>query len=131
MHGTTRGFAPALYLENARRHCAELPEAILKALKGEEVVGITELDPERGADEGFGWISLCYVVEPERRRLLGVQLIGHAVSVFRRMGRRSIRLHVFEENHGAIAFYEEYGFRVIGSSEGVFGPLLLMEKSLL
>ena len=65
-----------------------------------------------------------------RRSQLGVQLIGHAVSVFRRLGRKHIRLSVFEENTGAIRFYEEYGFRKIGETEGVFGTLNIMEKDI-
>ena len=130
VHGTERGFSPEPYLENAKRHHALLPDAILKAIKDGAVVGLTELDPARGKSEGYGWISLCFVEEPERRSLLGVQLLGHAVSTFRRLGRRSIRLHVFEGNAGAIAFYSEYGFREIGRADGVLGPLLLMEKDI-
>ena len=33
-------------------------------------------------------------------------------------------------NAGAIAFYEEYGFRVVGETEGVSSRLLVMEKEL-
>ena len=61
---------------------------------------------------------------------LGVQLIGHAVSVFRALGRRAVRLHVFSGNTGALRFYEEYGFRRIGEAAGANGTLYLMEKEL-
>ena len=61
---------------------------------------------------------------------IGAQLIGHAVSVFRRMGRRAVRLSVFEGNEGAIRFYEEFGFRAVGETEGVSSRLLVMEKEL-
>lgn len=130
VHGTMSGFYPEAYLDSAKQHFAQFPESILKAIKNDQVIGVTELDTQRGKEQGHGWISLCYVVEPERRRLLGVQLIGHAVSVFRKMGRQTIRLNVYEGNEGAIAFYQEYGFQVIGRSEGVLGPLLLMEKDI-
>lgn len=130
VHGTLDGFAPELYLMSAKRRWRQSPQSILKALKGSCVVGMTELDTARGAGEGFGWISLCYVVAEERRRMLGVQLLGHAVSVYRAMGRSAIRLNVFEGNSSAIAFYEEYGFKPIGTDSGVFGPLLLMEKDI-
>ena len=84
----------------------------------------------RGAEIGCGWICLCYIEAPYRRRQLGVQLIGHAVSVFRRLGRRAIRLSVFEGNADAIKFYEEYGFRAVGETEGVSGKLYIMEKEI-
>ena len=61
---------------------------------------------------------------------LGAQLIGHAVSLFRRLGRRGVRLSVFEGNADAIAFYSEYGFRTVGETEGVSSRLLVMEKEL-
>lgn len=130
VHGSLEGFDGEIYLAAARRHFAACPEAILKAIKNDEVIGVTELDPKRGEAEGCGWISLCYVVESERRHLLGVQLIGHAVSVFRRMGRRKLRLCVYEGNAGAIAFYEEADFTVVGEMPGVCGRLLIMEKDL-
>ena len=130
VHGTLEGFDAQLCLENARRHFASNPQAIVKAIKNGRVIGVTELDTERGRDEGIGWISLCYILPDERRRLMGVQLLGHAVSLYRALGRRALRLSVYEGNTGAIAFYKEYDFRQVGSTEGALGPLLLMEKDL-
>ena len=68
--------------------------------------------------------------EAARRNLLGIQLIGHAVSVFRRMGRRAIRLSVYEGNAPALRFYEAAEFRPVGRTEGVSGDLIVMEKEL-
>ena len=130
VHGSLAGFEPEPYLEGAKRHFEADPESVVVMRSGDTVVGITELDTRRGEAEGYGWICLCYVEPEYRRRLLGVQLIGHAVSVFRAKGRHSLRLSVFSGNEGAIKFYEEYDFRAIGQSEGVFGPLLIMEKEL-
>lgn len=131
VHGSLEGFCAAPYLAAARQHAADCPDAIVTIQTPDgAAVGITELDTARGAQEGFGWICLCYVEEAFRRSQLGVQLIGHAVSVFRALGRRAVRLHVFSGNTGAIAFYEEYGFRRIGTAEGVSGTLYLMEREL-
>ena len=131
VHGDLSGFQPAVYLESAKKHVKACPDALVTIVRPEgEVVGVTELDVLRGRDEGVGWICLCFVEEAYRRSLLGVQLIGHAVSVFRRQGFKLARLNVFEENTGAIRFYEAYGFRVAGESEGVAGRLLVMEKEL-
>ena len=131
VHGDLKDFDPNVYLAAAIRHARANPDAVVTVLRQDgEAVGITELDTERCADEGAGWICLCYIEEPYRRCQLGVQLLGHAVSVFRRLGRRSIRLCVYEGNTGAIAFYEEYGFRVIGDTPGISTRLLVMEKEI-
>jgi len=128
VHGSLEGFEPELYLASARRHYKEDPRSIAVIMRGEEIVGLTELDTCRGRDVGYGWICLCCVKEVHRRSLLGVQLLGHAVSVFRRLGYKSIRLSVFPENTAAVTFYKENGFAKIGTSEGCFGELDLMEK---
>ena len=131
VHGTLDGFLPEPYLLSARRHAKADPDALMTIVRPNgEVVGITELDTERGRDYGVGWICLCYVEEAYRRSLLGVQLIGHAVSLFRRLGRRAIQLNVYVGNTGAIRFYEACEFRPVGESEGVSGRLLVMEKEL-
>ena len=131
VHGSLDGFYAASYLDAAKRHARACPDALVCILRPDDrKVGVTELDTERGAAEGLGWICLCYVEPDCRRAQLGAQLIGHAVSLFRRLGRRAVRLSVYEGNTGAIAFYEEYGFRVVGETEGVSSRLLVMEKEL-
>lgn len=131
VHGNTDGFLPQFYLQTAIRHTRAFPDAVVTIVRpNDEVVGVTELDTEREAEQGLGWICLCYVEEPYRRMQLGAQLIGHAVSVFRRLGRRAIRLCVYEGNADAIAFYEEFGFRPVGETEGVSSRLIIMEKEL-
>ncbi len=131
VHGSLDGFQPALYLSAAVRHARANPDALVTILRPDgELAGVTELDTERNAREGRGWICLCYVEPACRRMQIGAQLIGHAVSVFRRLGRRAIRLCVYEGNEGAIRFYEEFGFRAVGETEGVSSRLLIMEKEL-
>lgn len=130
VHGSLEGFQPRLYLNEARRHHAADPDSVVVILKGDEIVGLTELDTVRGEREGYGWICLCVVREAHRRSLLGVQLLGHAVSVFRRKGYKSIRLCVSPDNAAAIGFYKENGFVKIGSIPGVFTDLDVMEKGI-
>jgi len=131
VHSDLEGFQPAVYLDSAIRHARANPDALVTIIRQNgEIVGVTELDTERGAAEGYGWICLCYIEEDCRRMQLGAQLIGHAVSLFRGLGRRSIRLSVYEGNAGAIAFYQEYGFRAVGEAEGISTRLLIMEKEL-
>jgi len=131
VHGNLDGFQAPVYLDTAIRHFAACPEAIVTIQQPDgETVGITELDTERDAAQGIGWICLCYVEAPYRRSMVGIQLIGHAVSVFRRLGRRAVRLCVFSGNTGAIRFYEADGFYRVGETEGVSGTLYIMEKDI-
>ena len=131
VHGDLSGFQPAVYLDAAKRHVRADPDALVTILRPDgETAGITELDILREARNGCGWICLCYVEPACRRMQIGAQLIGHAVSVFRRLGRRAIRLSVYEGNRGAIRFYEEFGFQTVGETEGVSSRLLIMEKEL-
>ena len=126
-HGDLRGFSPAVYLRTAVQHAKLDPDTVMKLYTGEELTGAVELDPNRGAEDGAGWISLLYIEPAFRGRRLGAQLIGHAVSYFRRRDRHCLRLHVAESNPDAIAFYEALGFRRIGSDRGAVGMLRLME----
>ena len=131
VHGNLAGFHPDYYLDAAMARYRADPDAVVTILRPDgALVGITELDTERDADAGLGWICLCFVEADCRRAQLGAQLIGHAVSKFRRLGRRAVRLCVCESNTGAIAFYEEYGFRAVGETRGVSTRLLIMEKEL-
>lgn len=130
VHGSLAGFAPELYLASARQHYAANERSIAVIMRGGEPVGLTELDTRRGAEEGYGWICLCCVKEAYRRELLGVQLLGHAVSLFRRLGYKSIRLSVHPGNKAGLGFYSANGFVKIGETPGVFGALDVMEKEI-
>lgn len=127
-HGSTRGFQENIYLQAAKKVSGEDPNTLMKAFYGgDSFAGIVELDPHRGADEGAGWISLCYLIPEMRDRDFGAQLLGHAVSFFRKKGRKTLRLNVAETNSRAIRFYEKNEFTVINKVPGVASDLLVME----
>lgn len=129
-HGSLVGFAETPYLQNAKRIAQKSPEYVVKAYYGDEFAGIAELDPEMMSFVGAGWISFCYLSPEFRGRGLAPQLVGHAVSVFRRLDRTSLRLHVAQTNTRAVEFYKKLGFKHISTDKGVVCPLLLMELPL-
>ena len=129
-HGDLQGFAPAVYLASAGKHAGADPRCVMKLYLGDDLAGVIELDPDRGRELGAGWISLLYVDPAFRDRRLGVQLIGHAVSLFRREGRSSLRLHVAYSNENAVGFYRHVGFRDVDTARGVSGPLHVMEMDI-
>jgi 2,3-bisphosphoglycerate-dependent phosphoglycerate mutase len=129
-HGTMYGYSDEPYLQGALRAAKKNPRSLMKAMSGDKFIGIIELDTERMAEQGVGWISFCYLAEDYRGQNLGVQLLGHAVSVYRSLGRHSLRLHVAETNKSGIAFYEKFDFKSIGTAKGNLCSLWLMEKEL-
>ena len=131
VHGSLEGYDASTYLADACRHAAAAPEtAVVQALRGDVFAGLIDLDTQRFARQSVGWISLLYMAPEMRGRGLGVQLLGHAVSTYRTLGRSVIRMHVSTENPRAQRFYEKYRFREIGRTEGVVAPLIMMELRL-
>lgn len=127
-HGSSAGFVPRVYLASARSHSAKDRDCLMKVMYGERPVGVLELDPRRGRDEGCGWISLLYLVPEFRGKGYGVQLIGCAAAYFADRGRSAVRLHVAVTNEAAIGFYRHYGFDEMAVEPGVSSDQLLMER---
>ncbi len=129
-HGDLEGFAAEPYYRAACEHYRRDAEAVMLLYENENFAGLLDLDTGRGSHAGYGWISLLYLCPEYRYRGLGVQLLGRAVAKYRRLGRRSIRLHVAEDNTAALAFYRANGFEELSREPGAHAPLLLMEKTL-
>ena len=126
-HGSTAGYTARPYLRSAKEH-ARTPHAVVKLLSGNKVVGMIDMDPDRGRREGFGWISFFYLLPEYRGKGWAAQLLGHALWFSELHGRKSVRLHVAEDNTHARGFYEHFGFQKIGETPGIRGTLYQMEK---
>ena len=113
-HGSLTGFCADVYWESAREHYRDDPESLMKIYCGDEPVGLVELDTRRSAHMGCGWLSLIYLKEEYRGRGYGIQLLGRAIMKYRRMGRKSLRLHAAEDNAMALSFYRKHGFTDCG-----------------
>lgn len=129
-HGNLQGFAAEGYFRSACEHYRRDRESIYLLYDGESFAGLVDLDTDRGAHAGYGWISLLYLRPEYRRRDLGVQLLGRAVAKYRRLGRQAIRLNVAADNAPALAFYRRNGFEELSRVPGAQTELLLMEKKL-
>jgi probable phosphoglycerate mutase len=116
------------YMEKAEASSRENPQYLLSVLRKNTIVGLLQLDPEEGKEEDVGYISFFYMLPEFRGSGLGVQLMGQAISTYRPMGRTKLRLSCGEDNPGAMAFYQRYGFRKIGERQESFGTLYTLEK---
>ncbi len=128
-HGSLEGFHSESVWKGALYRASASPEALLSARAEDSFAGLIALDEKRGAARGIGWISFCYVPPELRRRTFGIQLIGAAVSRFRALGRRTLRLSVAPQNP-ALGFYEHLGFVRCGTEPGALEPLLMLEQDL-
>ena len=126
-HGTDLGFCD-VYLQKARRTAEKDRRAVLEVYAEGVPCGMLELSPEKGAEEGAGHITLLFLERDWRDLGLGVQLLGEAISYYRRLGRRFLRLHVSDTNLKAINFYTTWGFTVAETEPDSFGECYVMEK---
>ncbi|MCL2569415.1 MAG: bifunctional histidine phosphatase family protein/GNAT family N-acetyltransferase [Oscillospiraceae bacterium] len=130
VHGSLAGFTDE-YVALAAMHAAAHSLALVEVITSDGTpIGLVELDVLRGEEHGEGHISFFYIAPEYRGHHFGPQLIGHATSVYRSLGRRKLSLHVAEVNEKAIGFYERFGFKKVGETEGVRGPLWVMEKDI-
>jgi len=131
VYGSLKGYAgDEAYLSKAKEHAAAHSGALMEAYLRDTPIGVLELDIARGEPLGEGHISFYYVLPEFRGRGLGVQLLGHAISVYRALGRDALTLCVSEENQAAISFYERHGFWKTDSPSGANGMLWEMEMDI-
>ena len=129
-HGDLSGFDAQPYYESALEHYAADPESVCLLYNGEELAGLLDMDAQRGAHWGYGWVSLLYLREQYRRQGLGIQLLARAIVKFEDLGRTALRLHVSDDNTAALRFYGRCGFRELSHESRRSGRLLLMDRPL-
>lgn len=127
-HGSLDRFMPELYLRDACRSAENGTGEIWGVYRAFKLIGLLEIDLERGRHAGYGWISLICLTPEWRGQGLGIQPLGYAITRFQLLGRRAVRLHVSSENTAALEFYRRSGFEILGSEPGAGAPLYLMEK---
>ena len=129
-HGNMDHFGGEAFLRQARRNQAAYPEAILAAYHEDTFAGLLQLDTEMEKDKGVGRVPFVYMTPQYRKRGVGIQLVGEAVSRYRSLGRGIIRLRCAVENEVAQNFYRRCGFRKVGMDETAPVRLDILELSI-
>ena len=80
----------------------------------------------RSGDGETGWIEELQMFEEYRGKGLGIQLIGQAVSRFRKLGKTKLAAAVAADCEQAIYFFETHGFVKTQQTGGAW----VMEKSI-
>lgn len=127
-HGTMDHFNGAAFLDVMKRNSEYAPESVLVALLGDEPAGILQMDWQQQAEEGVGRIPFFCMLPPYRSKGLGVQMLGQAISCYRKLGRKRLLLRCAPENQRAKSFYLRHDFHKIGEEPGGTGVLDTMEK---
>ncbi len=128
IHQTLDHYDEEGFLRQAQHAAAKDPESVMCAMLMDKPVGLIQMDWERDAEKGVGYIPFYYMDPDTRKKGFGVQLLGQAVSAYRKLGRDYLRLRCAPDNGVAQRFYARYGFRKIGEEEGSRVPLDIMEK---
>lgn len=130
VYGQNGRFDGPAYYQNARRGTAGVEDALCEVMLRDRPVGVLELAVEQGAGENVGYIPFLYLRPELQGNGMGIQLIGQAVSFYRKRGRTRLQLCVSPRNCRALAFYRKYGFMPAGSSTGQFDELIRMEYNM-
>jgi ribosomal protein S18 acetylase RimI-like enzyme len=99
------------YFAEARRAVSVLAEA------DGELVGFCIAE----VDEQVGYVVTLDVAAAWRRRGLARRLMAEVETRVRVAGGLGMALHVFNENAGAMQFYESIGYGRVGMAEGFYG----------
>ena len=91
----------------------------------DEPIGIVGIDTTKDSKYGTGWISYIHVVPVHRDKNFATQLLGLAVSDFRKLKREKIRIEIPSGSLG-INFMIRCGFEVLDVTD----QLCLMEKNI-
>ena len=129
-YGDLDDFDQAAILAGARAQAKGNPRAVVEAILGEQSAGLLELAIERDTSPGAGAISCLYLAPAFRGRGLGVQLIGHAVSVYRPLGRDRLVYWLGEKERDVFGFFRRFGFIKAGETEEAGGVFWQLEKNI-
>lgn len=128
IHGSMKHFDGEGFLRDAVEQAEYDKRSVMQVMLDDKPAGVLQLNIRRDAEKGIGTIPFFYMLPEYRRQGMGVQLLGQAVSTYRPLGRKYLRLRCAPDNHAAQRFYKRYGFKKIGEDPGSRVPLDVMEK---
>ena len=129
MNGPAVPFDGDAFQRDALRCWKRAPErAVMCAMQRDEPAGLLQMDLDRGAAEGVGYIPFLYMDPAHRRQGLGVQLLGQAVSTYRPLGRGPPAVAARRTTGLPSASTRSTAFVKVEEEPGARGPLDVLEK---
>lgn len=105
----TGGFDERSEYVRFERMTAITPLAVQFAMLGEDVAGILQLDIENTGKPRCGIIDNMCLLPAYQEKGLGVQLLGQAVSFYRRLGKDKIAMYL-SNTRDVRSYFKKYGF---------------------
>lgn len=130
VHGDLYEFDADAVISEASRMLRANPGSVCFGMLDDREIGILIMDSADLTEDDCGHISLFAVAQEYRGCHFAVQLLGQAVSFYRGLGRKYLKLRVSPVNAKAISFYEKNDFIHCGYSTGPNRNLLLMKKAI-
>jgi L-phenylalanine/L-methionine N-acetyltransferase len=112
--------APFRTLASTREYLEQLaaPEIAIAATIGDTLVGQAEITPFKGRRAHAASLGIC-VHDAWHRRGIGRVLMAELVDLADNwLGLRRLELHVFADNHAALALYRKFGFEIEAHQRG-------------
>jgi len=95
------------------------------AFLSDEPVGIIGIDSKRDSGKNTGWINYIHIIPARRNMSFATQLLGLAVSDYRKMRREKLRIEIPSGSSG-INFMSKCGFVVLDVTD----TMCIMEKNI-
>ena len=95
------------------------------AFLADKPIGLVGINTVKESKDGAGWISCIFISPDFQRKNYGIQLLGHAISFFRKLGREKLRVEVGKDS-AAFKFCRKFEFEVIGD----MGAVCVLEKNI-
>ena len=130
LYSTLDGCNAEYFWEETAHAWTDDPEILWMAYDEDKPAGLIQFSEDNNRRDPAGHINFCYLSPDYRCKGMGIQLIGQAVSHFRKRGFNKVRLCVSQRNQIACRFYQRMGFKMTGLTQGCFDMLAIMERPL-
>lgn len=117
-------------VEQMKRQTAARPDSVVLGYVEDTPIALVSLDIFCDSEPECGWVHELYLDEAHRGMDYAPQLLGHAISVYRKMGKRYLKVRVARGNQRARKFYEKYNFQPAGQWENQWGPHDILVKEI-
>ena len=118
-------------IEKAKEFLARNERAVVMMLLNEEPAGMLELDTAKDRNYGKGWINWYFIEEKERGTSISKVLLGHAISVYKELGRERVAVAVPADDKWLNEYFRYYAFTKTGECVEDGKTLNIMEYDLL
>lgn len=116
--------------QKLRGYQAVTPDAVAFGMVDHEIGGIIALNTPEFLNTEIGQMGGTCILEKYRGFGFGPQLVGHAVSVYRRLGKRVLRSTPAKHNPSGVHFYGSNGFEPVDEYTDELGDFVVMLRDI-